>query len=875
MRNTIIVTAILFIAVIGASIYYFGDLNKDHKEATKPLQYLPENTLLVLSIRNDEITDNIFKDFEVFDAILGFSEAERLAEFKKKLLRNDALKPYVLDAEIYISFHPYRKKSVEALFTIPNTEKIAADELPVIIQQMEKEYEVQVQDTLNQQIYSFNNGHVDSTLYVIYYENILFASYAKPLLAAIVSKETKHLSEQQVDYFIKNSSRNTPLSIFFPHQQLPTALEHFQRTSSGSFIKQFEELKGQSAWNINFKQDALMLTGESEVENTQGNYIALFRHQRKKTQYLHNFFPSSTAVYMEYSISDRRQFTDDISNLLKFRKENDRIYKQLTSQQDTTVIYKLQKALGLEFALIEQPNQTNMGYISLEDPQSWNHLKSELFEDTGDSIYRFKHSNLLYTFYGDAFKIFPRPYVTQVANVLVVANSSTTLREYQKDWKNKNLLTGTLGFKSFEKLQGNEANITLFVHTKNANSKILNSLPQHYQQNFRNRDNFGYQDFYSWSVQLSGNNGNFLSRIYGIYKSKTALGATSEWIYPLENRAITRPYIFEHSDTSQFILLQELDHTLHAIAPSGAKIWSSVFSGRVVGDLLQIADRSIILVTDRNRLYRFDTSGKPMKGFSTGVPEEPIATPTIASVNGQSLIMVPTKKKIYTYNMEGSRLDLFQDESIAGEINGSIQVVGEYFAIGTTYGRIYLFDKQGRITKHIDAPGNVVFRNPIGTLDEGNTEFSILATDTASNIYKFSLAKAPVITRPDKWNAKFYADFVNVASSNAPEMVVVDGSRIHVYAINDTSKLLFEYNFTKDISDRPQYFGSATGLALIGIASKSTNLIYLLNADGSIVNGFPVEGQPLFYYGKINYNSDTFLLCMRRDHKLYAFRHQK
>lgn len=875
MRNTIIVTAILFIAVVGASIYYFSDLNKDHQEAVKPLKYLPENTLLILSIRNDEITDNIFKDFEVFDAILGFSETEKLREFKKKLLRNDALKTYVLDADIYISFHPDDKKSLATLFTIPTTGKIATDDLPAIIQQMGKDYEVNVQDTLNQQIFSFNSGNIDSILYVTYYESILFASYAKPLLATIMSKETKHLSDVQIDYFIKNNSRNTPLSVFFPHQQLPSALQIFQRTSSGTFLNQFEGLKGQSAWNINFKQDALMLTGESEIENTEGNYLALFRNQRKKTQYLYNFFPSATSLYIEYSISDQQQFAKELDDLLTFRKEKEKIYNQFKSQRDTTTIFEFQKTLGLEFALIEQSNQTHMGYISLADTNSWNRLKHELFEVSGDSIYRFKNSNLLYAFYGDAFKVFPRPYVTQVGHVLVIANSSNTLREYQKDWKNRNLLTGTLGFKNFEKLQGNEANITLFVHTKNANSKILNSLPQHYQKNFRNNDNFGYQDFYSWSAQLSGNNGGFLSRIYAVYKSKTALGTTPEWIYPLENNVITKPYIFEHSDTSQFILLQELDHTLHAISPSGRKIWSSVFSGRVVGDMMQIADRSIILVTDRNRLYRFDTSGKPMKGFSTGIPEEPIATPTLASIAGRSLILVPTKKKIYTYNMEGARIDLFQDDTIAGEITGSIQVVGDYFAIGASYGRIYLFDKDGRIAKHIDAPGNVVFRNPIGTIEAGNGEFTVLATDTTSNLYKFPLDKAPIITRPEKWNAKFYADFVNITSSSAPEMIVVDGSRLRAYDIVDTTKLLFEYSFTKDISDRPQYFRSATGLALIGIAAKSTNLIYLFNENGSITDGFPVEGQPLFYYGKINYNSDTFLLCMRRDHKLYAFRHQK
>src|SRR5690606_31887169 len=160
---------------------------------------------------------------------------------------------------------------------------------------------------------------------------------------------------------------------------------------------------------------------------------------------------------------------------------------------------------------------THIYTLSLHDALP---ISNRILEDAGDDIYRFRNGNILYALYGEPFKNMSRPYVSRVDDVLVISNSSNQLRNYLNDFRRKDLLTGTLGFKNFEKLQGNEANVTLFVHNKNAFSKILNSLPRHYQASFRDKENFGFQDFYSWSVQLSGNNGNFSSQIYALYKSK-------------------------------------------------------------------------------------------------------------------------------------------------------------------------------------------------------------------------------------------------------------------------------------------------------------------------------------------------------------------
>lgn len=870
MRNTIILSVVLFVAVVAASVYYFRNLDGEHNRAAKPLRYLPDNTLLIAAIGNNEVSDNIFKDFEIFEALLGKQEFAQMSQFKTELLRNETLKQYVDDSQIYISFHPENKK-VETILTIPTSTAITAAEFPAVLNEISKHYKISTTDTLGNKIYQLQYGAKDSTLSAIYYNNIFFASKSAKLLTRILDKHSKRLPEDQIDFFLKGDSRNTALSIYFPHQQYDSIVNLYQRKNAGAFLNLFKNMQGQSVWNINFKQDALMLTGESELDQYSENYVSIFKNQEKTTQNLYNYFPSNTAVYMEFSISNRSRFQKDLKDLFKRRKE------KIAEEIDTTgTPERLANLLGDDIAFVETSGNSFLGFVKLKEKDAWSALEKEFLENSSDSIYRFKSSGLLYAQYGDVFKEFPRPYITKVNDVLILANSSRTLKDYQDAFKERDFLTGTLGFKNFEKLQGNEANVTFFVHTKNANSKILNSLSQPFQDNFKDKENYGYQDFYSWSVQLSGHSGKFISQLYALFKSKSALGSTPEWTYDFENKAITKPYLFDHSDTSQFILIQELDHTLHAISPTGQKLWSTVVAGRIVGDIQQMDDRSILLVTDRNRLYRFDTNGQTLKGFSVGIPDEPIATPTVVTLQGKSVIAIPTRHKVHAFHLDGSAVDNWQSSDMDGTIRGPIIATGNQLAVGTSSGKIYLLGENGQKIHEITVNQNIEINNPIGLLQGTIQPISFLATDTAGYLYRIPYEGAARSFPVVQGAGTSFSDFVNINLSPNAELVSMNKDLLRVYEIGDSTRMLFEYNFTKEINDRPQYFKTTNKSGLqIGVASKETNLIYLFNADGALEEGFPVEGLPLFYYGKLNYNGDTYLLCMRRDHKLYAFRHQK
>lgn len=874
MRNTIIVSILLFIAVVVASVFYFGDLNKEEKKSVKPINYLPNDTYLITSFVNDATTDNIFKDFEIFEAILGHTFQDHLTQLKQQILRNKEISNYLNDQEMFVSFHP-EKNNIALLFSIPSSEKIDTEVINQLLPKIGSAYQVQQKDTLGIKLFSYKAEKSDSTFYVSYLDDIFFASYSKDLLLKTLDKKTPKFEEKQIEFFNKNNKQNTPFTVYLAQQNLPAIVDKFRRNKPGDFLRQFINLKGQTAWNINYKQDALMLSGESELEEVKGQYIALFANQRKTTQRLYNYFPSNAAMFIEYSYSDAKTWQSDLKAWHAVTDDS----KQLEGQSKeieknrSDLLTTFQSAMGGDFAVVEQNNSDYLGFINVQDSSKFLDALSHIAESVGDSTYRFRYANIPYRFYGEGMKAFNRPYFTRIDGLIVMANHLSTLQEYVQKWKRKDLLIGTLGFKNYEKIQGNEANVTVFLNTKNASNFLINNLETPYSKNFRDNKEYNLQEFYSWSLQLTGNSGNFLSRLYAIYKSKNTLGVTPEWTYAMGSRLITGPFVFEQSDTSQFILTQEQDHTVHAVHPSGNKLWTTLFSGRIVGKVQQLKDRSLIAVTDRRRLYRFDTQGKSLKGFSTSIKDEPVAQPTYVDWGNQQMLLIPAKNRVMAYDLEGGPIEGWDDVQVEGEILGPIQFHDNKAIVTSSYGRVYFFDIDGHKVQEIDVPGDINFVSNVGIVIRENQTL-YYACDELGDVYMMNSEGQSSKVLEGKWNSKYQADFENVHSTSAPELIVLDGPQLQVYELGDSLRRVYEYTFTQNVENRPYYFASGTGgLMSLGIASQGTNLIYLFAENGTLVDGFPVEAQPLFYYGKINYNSANYLICTRRDFKLYAYRH--
>src|SRR5690606_32688177 len=154
---------------------------------------------------------------------------------------------------------------------------------------LKQKFQVTETDTLDNRIFNFKlldsvkNKNQDSILHVLYHSNIFFASYSYDILLKITNKSTNKLQEEQIEFFNKNNKKNSPFTVYLPQQNLAKITSEYKRNKAGDFLSQFINLKGQTVWNINYKQDALMLSGESELAANDDQYLALFANQDRKS----------------------------------------------------------------------------------------------------------------------------------------------------------------------------------------------------------------------------------------------------------------------------------------------------------------------------------------------------------------------------------------------------------------------------------------------------------------------------------------------------------------------------------------------------------------------------------------------------------------
>ena len=130
------------------------------------------------------------------------------------------------------------------------------------------------------------------------------------------------------------------------------------------------------------------------------------------------------------------------------------------------------------------------------------------------------------------------------------------------------------------------------------------------------------------------------------------------WTFGLNSGAITVPSVHRNSDSTRFILVQDAYHILHAISADGQKLWNAQLPGPIVDSISQLADLSLVFAT-AERLYRIDTEGDPLPGFSLKLPQRAtggVATTSHEEDGSDIRIEVMGSRQIMSYDGRGRLL---------------------------------------------------------------------------------------------------------------------------------------------------------------------------------------------------------------------------
>lgn len=876
MKKIIILSSVLLVAIAVIAIKYFSELTGNTGNTAKILKYIPSDAALVLSFNNDESFDDIFKDYELFDAVIGEKRAAALNQLNSLLLKQPAVEEFTAGKKIFVSFHPEQADSVDLLFTMGVNEKTPKTDIIGALEHLEG---IQLKETKQQDIYQLQLSTVGRPFFLFISNEAAAGSFSEQLLLRAVSAgkvKGESISNDFIAEISKSSGKDhsSPVDLFVNHHTLSSFFYSFIREKSipgnSSFL--LRNLKGFSSLGMNFKSDALMFNGISTPDTNATGYLNLFLDQHPIRNQLKTLLPENTANCLLFGLSDYAKFHGELEQYLhktgKLKSLKEQV-KYIRSSTGINIDNDIKSKLSNEFAVVETSNRNKIGIIKVTNGTAINFTLQLLSQPVSEAISRLNYSNILFYYFGDPFRSFTRPYFTVTDNYIIVGNSVSEVRQYEEDYQNNRFLAKTRDFMEHDQLVANNSNILLFIHNRNSAGVIRSVLKKGFAELFSD-ESYGLKDFYGLTWQWSAEGSHFQTNFYANYPSTVKKELKQLWSFKMNGRIASQPQTFRNGNRT-IVLVQDNINNLYALSEKGQKLWTTQLDGKILGNIVQL-DNGAFLFNTSKKLYLLNGNGYEVNGFPVDLPFNATSGASVTSADAEAKIFIAAGSRILGYKVTGEVLpgwnkDL-NDRIIPGLRTASLNNTS-YLIAGTEHGAFFFFNYNGTQAGKAVVPGGRIFKNSLAVSLGGNIKDSrIMTTDTAGIIYSVYFNGSVRTKSIGAWNQGLTFDFKDITGDGNTDYIFLDKTQLSVY--NQDGTLVYTYVFEQPSENHLLLFTNGKGEYLTGVTSPEKELLFLFNKEGNLLRGFPVKGSGDFNLAYINNDGIRYLVYGTSDNYLHA-----
>jgi hypothetical protein len=508
------------IAITALASRYFSALAGKDNNLSTVLSFTPADAAFVLSFKNDESFFEIFKDYKLFDSIIGEQQAKEINQLKGILVHPAFAEP-LLDKNIFISCHVVDKK-IEFLYSMNLDPEYSAGDLE---RTLSKKLNINI-SSLPKNVYRLNFNSDQKPFYLSLQKGVAIGSFSRVLLENCTQEESTHLSKTFIDEVAKNSSKNlnSPINLFINHPALPAFLMHFKKNKSPENISLLSNLDGFSSLSMNFKSDALMFNGVSNTDSLSNNYLNLFLHQKPVANQIKKILPQNTSSFVAFGVSDVKKFQQDVKRYLEKRNELKRIQEQLRSLESSTGINPdrdIKPFIDKEFVLIENSYGEKFAVIKVTNGRNLNFKLQLISNAVNEKIGQLNYRDVFYYYFGEPLKIYRQPYFGVADNYLIIANTPGIITNFLSIYQNDQFLVNNDQFKEYDQLVANQSNILYFASRKNFKRTSRSTLKPQYADQFNQAGRF--DNFYALSYQWTSEGDHFFTNFYLSHNSTDSL----------------------------------------------------------------------------------------------------------------------------------------------------------------------------------------------------------------------------------------------------------------------------------------------------------------------------------------------------------------
>ena len=684
----------------------------------------------------------------------------------------------------------------------------------------------------------------------------------------------------------KSTTSNIDAQIYLNHKKLP---QFSQKLFSSLFLEQLEKSAPLAEWSeidLTQKTDELILNGFSFTSDSLNNHLALLLHQKPDSFRLAQLFPAQTSFFLGYVINDNTQFFSDYEHQLAAQHVLED-YKKSLNQVDSIYGINLQKLVtdhldGAAAIVFTRPDtampQENKYLVLKVNSQSQveealapisvmipgrrkrdkpkNYAEYQIDKETIFKIYKTPVNDFGKRIFGELFGDVVTNYYTFYDNCLILGPSFDSLGRFLRANVIQETLYNDKAFRNFTSALSDRLNIYLWCSPGHSlpffkdkiNGNIFETAEKEHKTLLK-IESFG------WQV------GNENGLLYNMARLKfnpdlQEIPSSLVWKSHLASPVITRPLLVtNHSAGSgPQILLQDGEYNLVMMSHDGRILWKIKLKSQINSDIVQLDCKK-----DGQLQYFFSTTEALhlVSGEGNYLPDFPVKLHS-AATNGVSVADYDQNKdyrffiacndhKVYLYDKKGKIVTGWSPPKSEHNVITPVQffrIENKDHLIFADKNRVYILDRKGKPIVNINE--NLTFSGNRFTLvpKSGKNKPKLITTDAKGSIISIGFdGTVKKLTLGNFSPGHHFLIFGN-GTDNGRRYLIVDGDSLVSY--DQQANKNFSRKFNHPITSPPQLFTFPDKSVKIGITDGVENKIYLLNSDGTVCNGFPIEGNSPF-----------------------------
>ncbi len=830
----------------------------------------------------------------------------------ESIMGEDAeLSSVIQNKSLLVAFNPEGKNNVGCLFALSLKNRAEKTGIINYFERLSQKGTGKLTKRLydNVEVYQYKDG--EKEFHFAEGDGIfIFSRYALFVEEAIRQISAENLlGQEQFKSLYNTVSSSSDFNLFINHEKITQMLGKASSSDFRKMLQQFSKFSDWTELDVNINLSEFLLSGFSFSEKMHDNYLNIFRKQEAERFNMDEVLSANTSLFVDLSLQDFKVFQDDYEEFLKkdgsFYNRETKL-KELERYSKKPFIPFFEEFADKEFALAfgqvtQNEPATNRFFIAgvkgqsvaremllpmLENYASANkkdfkqmQSRYQIKSDQVFTIYEFPFKNIAGLLLGDVFGAADCNYMCFYDNYLIFADNLSALKSYLHDLALDETLEKDIHFQKFSQQMSSRSSFYFYLNF----SKAFNLKNYYLREEVANaiqENETGMRKFYGFGWQFSFSSDEFLNNMYLKYDPVLKEEPQTVWQSKLDSTISIKPQlVINHNDKqNKEVVIQDNKNNLYLINKEGVSLWKVKLSGKILGDVYQVDyyrnGKLQYLFNTADRLYLIDRNGNNVAKFPVNFRSP--ATNGVAIVDYDNnrnyrFFVACENKQIYAYDRDGKSVSGWK----FGKTDSSVLNPIKYFRLGnkdylvcSDHFKTYILDRQGNIrvktSDNFEHSGNNLY------LAEGSAP-ALVTTDTKGVVHLQYFDGKSATRDLGSFGKGHFFEAEDLNGDGKTDYVIADSNKL--LAFTDQGKKLFERKFNAPISSKPNIYSFAANNKKVGVVCHNENRVYLVNSNGDLYDGFPLQGCTDFSIGFLSKGNTYFnLLVGNEDNSFFNYK---